>query len=261
MTENNETKDLKLNGVLHTVERPGVSPEEIRKMHAEKMRELIILSKPVELESYVRAINMPNALINDSYQILKFAMDRDDFSCVEALINAGADPALATASMPSPFWSAVRYDKLQYVKLFLRNTPEEKLKQLRTQQFLRGDTLLHLAVRFASPRMVKLLLSAGFDPKTQNKEGDTPLHLLDLQHSKAIANAFFDVKGALAPDFSIRNNKLRTAEQVITDKGIRRILHNQRRKQILMRQRMSFFERRQQFLRRQAEQAVKEQRR
>ncbi len=243
MTENNIEILSFSDENLKTIDKKTMTVAEQREAHAANLRYLITASDDNGVSEYVRVTGTQNALVNNCSLAVKFAMDYDQFDCARALVEAGADASLSTTSVPSAFWSATRYDRLAYMKLFLRHTSEECLRQVRNQRFGNDETLLHLAVRCASANMVQLLLESGFDPNAQNNEGNTPLHLLDLQHSKQMANVFFHVKGAIQPDFLIRNDKNLTAEQSAMDKGIREILRNQRRKQILMRQKMSYRER------------------
>ncbi len=210
---------------------------------ASQMRKLICTDNYKALEQLLKEKHSQDVLIEMRIPAVKFALDINKYESVRVLVEAGCNINATTDTCQSAYWNAVRYDKTNYMKLFLQHTSGEDLKQLQKEKYGDGNTLLHMAVRYASPRMVQLLLSYGFDPGVQNDYGETPLHLLDLQHSKAMANAFFNVKDAIKPDLSIRCNRGRTAEQSIMTKDVRDVLRRERRKNIIMRQKMSFRER------------------
>ncbi len=218
--------------------------------HAKTMRDLIVQEDIEGLKQFIRDTKKTNVLIDNFVPAVKYAMETNKYKVARVLVEAGADMTASTTSSPSAYWAAVRYDKLPYMQLFLSHTSKSDLRELRNRRYGRLDTLLHAAVRYASPRMVQLLLSYGFDPNVQNEQGETPLHLLDLQHSKQMANAFFNVKGAIKPDFSIRNIQNLTAEQASFDSGVRQVLRMQRKKYVLSRQKMSYIERRAEMQRR-----------
>lgn len=198
-------------------------------------------------------------LLPSGKTLLQLCQDIDSIEGTKMLLELGADPTIANKDAGSPCYYAVRNDKPNFMKLYLTHLNKERLEYLKNESMYNQGTLLHNAVWYTGPKMIRLLLSFGFNPNKQNYDGETPLFLLENRHEKAAALAFFNTPNAIKPDLSIRDNEGRTAEERMTCKDIRQILHNERRKDILTRRKMDYNERRLIYLKKQAHLRIKKQ--
>lgn len=179
---------------------------------------------------------------------------------IKMLVEEGCDVFRKDSSGTTIFYDLIQNNDLPVVKLILSLLSNEQLKKLRSERCLKDDTLLHMAVYYCPPRMTKLLLSYQFDPNVQNRDGQTPLHLLDFRHEVATANAFFNVPGAIKPNLMIRDCNGKTAEQVCAEVKqsypVFKVLRAARRRFVLERKKMTYQERRLLFLKEQARENI-----
>lgn len=220
----------------------------------------MILSEHFQTASdVIKKWNCQNELLPSGKTLLQLCQDIGSIEGTKMLLEIGADPTIANKGDASPCYYAVRNDKPDLMKLYLTHLKKERLEYLKNKSIYNHGTLLHNAVWYSEPKMIRLLLSFGFSPNKQNYDGETPLFLLDNRHEKAAALAFFNTPNAIKPDLSIRDNTGRTAEEQTTCREIRQILHNERRKEILTRRKMDYNERRLIYLKKQAHLRIKKQ--
>ena len=201
-----------------------------------------------------------NDFLPNGETLLHVCQQIHSIECTKILLEMGADPTLHKEKYFSACYYAVRYDRPQYMKLYLSHMNKKQLEHLKNEKFyFNGNSLLHCAVWFCDSEMTRLLLSYGFDPNKQNDSGETPLHLLDNRHDKSTARVFFNTPNALQVDLSIRDYEGHTAEEAIYSSDIKRILRNERRKEILTLRKMLYEERRLIYLKKQARIRIRKQ--
>ena len=198
-----------------------------------------------------------NELLQDGSSLLDYCAGISSLKGTKVLLEAGADPTLKTLNHFSPLYRAVRYNKPELLQLYFEHLKKEQLREIKKDNdYVDNNSLLHIAVLYAGPKVIHMLLTHHFDPNKQNINGETALHLLDYQHHLESAKLFFNTPSAIAPNLSIRNKRGETVEQATHNQVIRRFLHQERKKELQARQSIPFEERRLMYLKKQAQKRI-----
>ena len=127
------------------------------------------------------------ALKHDNYELARLLIDQGGkatlhqavhcghLPMVQKLIRAGADIEATDGWFDqTPLLSALEYEHTEVVEFLLDSKADPNVQE----SFRAGaNTPLHLAVKKASAKMLKLLLAAGADPDAENAQHLTPLEL------------------------------------------------------------------------------------
>lgn len=228
-----------------------------------KQKAVIFVCDMITKKSYDTAYeilkrwNCANELLQDGSSLLDYCAGISSLKGTKVLLEAGADPTLKASNHFSPLYRAVRYNKPELLQLYFEHLKKEQLKKIQADtDYIDSNSLLHIAVLYAGPKVIHMLLTHHFDPNKQNINGETALHLLDYQHNVDNAKLFFNTPSAIAPDLTIRNNHGKTPEQVARNQVIRRFLHQERKKEIQVRRSIPFEERRLMYLKKQAQKRI-----
>lgn len=228
-----------------------------------KQKAVIFVCDMITKKSYDTAYeilkrwNCANELLQDGSSLLDYCAGISSLKGTKVLLEAGADPTLKASNHFSPLYRAVRYNKPELLQLYFEHLKKEQLKKIQADtDYIDNNSLLHIAVLYAGPKVIRTLLTHHFDPNKQNANGETALHLLDYQHNVDNAKLFFNTPSAIAPDLTIRNNHGKTPEQVARNQVIRRFLHQERKKEIQVRRSIPFEERRLMYLKKQAQKRI-----
>ncbi|XP_054871849.1 ankyrin repeat and SOCS box protein 2-like [Amphiprion ocellaris] len=103
-----------------------------------------------------------NKYSSSNQTALLLAADRRHFSCVEFLLNHGANPNIANKYQETPLFAACEHPNEAIVELLLRSGA--KVNCASTQ----GGTALHEACRHGEVKICRMLLDAKADLKTKN---------------------------------------------------------------------------------------------
>lgn len=115
---------------------------------------------------------------------LDAALEQADEECVQLLLEAGADSRPAGAG-PSPLHSACSRGLAAIVGLLLQHAPDLDVDA----EDGSGWRPLHLAARKGSLKTVQLLLRHGADAGARNSQGQTALHLAEVNNKTAVVDA------------------------------------------------------------------------
>lgn len=228
-----------------------ISEEEIKRI--DFIQDMILNGHLQTARDVICKWKCQNDFLPSGETLLHFCQQIHSIPGTKMLLELGADPTLRSKNDYSACYYAVRNDLPEYMELYLTHMNNQQLEHLKNDVFYKDDnSLLHCAVWFCRAEMNRLLLSYGFNPNKKNNLGQTPIHLLGIRHEKATAQAFFNTPNAIKPDLSIRDKHGNIPEEAVYYPEIRKILHRERRKDLLTIRKMSYEERRLLYLKKQA---------
>lgn len=103
--------------------------------------------------------------------LLQYALLNQSLSGLQALLEAGADPAQPGIDGDTAVHLAAMADDPRYLALLLREGADADARNPRT-----GATPLFSALRGKREPQLEALLAAGADPNAEDSGGNTPLH-------------------------------------------------------------------------------------
>lgn len=136
--------------------------------------------------------------------------------CPEAarvLLDAGADPNLATGSKRYPLLFAISAHNTELVRELLRYRASIDIADKN------GNTPLHCAVTIGSLDIIQVLLKLGANPNAKNVQNATPVFLA-VKGPKPLDISMLQLLLASKPDLTLQNSwkKVTALEQAVEDK-------------------------------------------
>lgn len=143
---------------------------------------------------------------------------------------------------------AIRQNQPKFLNLLLSHMTKEEVQSYADMRYPEGNTLLHVATRYANQDMVCLLLDKGFNPNTPNEKGETPLHWAAASNNLKIVYPFFRNKTPILSDPTLKTNKRERITSFSSNGIVRSCLYKQRYKHVIARKMIPFTTRRYQWL-------------
>ncbi|KAL9608478.1 MAG: hypothetical protein Q9167_006698 [Letrouitia subvulpina] len=166
-----------------------------------------------------------NALDSKHRSPLRYAIDEDEKSVIEYLIQAEVEVNLPDVKHMTPLEATWVNERLDIMHLLLRHP---KIEPNVISHFGAGNTLLHKAVVTRNEDVMKVLLQDDrIDPNKWNKEGITPLHLAVIRNEARtwdflLARADLrpnrrDKEGDTPLHFAVKRGKESSVRQLLGD--------------------------------------------